>query len=317
MFIDEVSIKVKGGHGGAGTVSFRHEKYEPRGGPDGGDGGHGADVILLADNNLKTLLDLRYKREYAAEAGARGMGKNMRGKDGEDLVIRVPVGTMVFNHTTRALLADLTEKNQKIIIAAGGMGGKGNTHFKTSTNRAPRMAQPGMDGEEKHLDLELKLIADVGLVGKPNAGKSTLLSRLSAARPKIAAYPFTTLEPQLGIVQFGNYQQFVMADIPGIIEGAHQGKGLGIEFLKHIERTKILVLMVDVTSDHLAKEFEILVNELRSYSPALAEKPIIYCLTKSDLLTRKRRFKKEYVPISAVTGNGLDRLLEAIKGKLA
>jgi GTP-binding protein len=316
MFIDEVTIKIKAGNGGPGAVSFRHDKYEPRGGPDGGDGGDGGSVLMRVDTNLKTLLDLRYNKHYAAENGGRGLGKNMHGKNGRSLVIKVPAGTMVYDHDTRERVADLTRNNEEFTAAAGGMGGRGNTRFKSATNRAPRHAQPGVAGGERVLDLKLKLIADVGLVGKPNAGKSTLLARVSAARPKIADYPFTTLEPNLGIVKIGDYGQFVMADIPGIIEGAHQGKGLGDEFLKHIERTRVLVFMAEATAADLEAEFEMLDNELKLYSEILREKPRILCVTKTDLVGTRKKFGDKYVPISSVTGRGMERLLAEIQKKL-
>jgi GTP-binding protein len=316
MFIDEVTIKIKAGDGGKGCVSFRREKFINKGGPDGGDGGDGGSVLVRVDTNLKTLLDLRYKKSYAAEPGGNGERRDRHGKNSETLVVRVPAGTMVFDHKTRELLADLTKPGEEYKAARGGMGGRGNTHFKSSTNQVPRYAQPGISGEARELDLELKLIADVGLVGKPNAGKSTLLSRVSSARPKIANYPFTTLEPNLGIVKVGDYGQFVMADIPGIIEGAHAGKGLGDEFLKHIERTRVLVFMVESTATDLQEEFAMLENELKLYGETMLAKPRVLCVTKIDLVGPRKRFKDEYVPISAVTGRGLDELLKAIQEKL-
>jgi GTP-binding protein len=312
MFIDHISIQVKGGNGGNGCVSFRREKFVPRGGPDGGDGGKGGDIILQSDSNLHTLMDLRYTREYRAKRGAHGKGALKTGKNGADVVLKVPCGTMIYGQDRRVLIMDLTENDQRVVVARGGRGGRGNSHFKTSTNQIPRQAEEGLPGEEKALDLELKLIADVGLVGKPNAGKSTLLSRVSAARPKVADYPFTTLEPNLGIVQAGEYKQYVMADIPGIIEDAHIGKGLGDEFLRHIERTRILVLMVEATHDNIDREFKVLKNELSQYSKELARKPAIYCVTKTDLLEKKPRLNKTYIPISSVTGDGLERLQKEI-----
>lgn len=315
MFIDSVTINVKAGNGGNGCVSLRHEKHVPRGGPDGGNGGRGGDVILLADSNLTTLMDLRYRHHNEADRGTHGKGKNMYGRKGEDLIIKVPLGTLIYDKATEELLCDMTEKEQKVVIAEGGAGGRGNMRFKSSTHQVPRSAEPGGEGQELDLNLELKLIADVGLVGKPNAGKSTLLSRLSAARPKIADYPFTTLEPNLGIIKMGDYDHFVMADIPGIIEGAHSGKGLGDEFLKHIERTRILLLLVDADADDYDEEFKMLENELAQYSPELALKPKLMYVTKTDLLNEEDRADVTYDSFSSVSGKGLDRFLATL-GKL-
>ena len=248
MFIDEAKIYVKGGDGGKGCVSFRREKYIPRGGPDGGDGGEGGDVIITADRNLHTLIDLRYQQHYRADRGGHGEGSNKHGKDGGDCRIRVPVGTIIKDTDTELILEDLNEDGKSLIAAKGGRGGKGNTRFKSSTNRAPRRAQKGLPGEEKWLYLELKLLADISIIGFPNAGKSTLISKISAAKPKISDYPFTTLTPNLGVVRVGDYKSFVVADIPGLIEGAYKGKGLGIRFLKHIERTKILLHLIDMSA---------------------------------------------------------------------
>lgn len=295
MFIDLVEIYVKAGDGGRGAVSFRREKYIPKGGPDGGDGGRGGDVIIISDPNMSTLLDYRYKRKYIAKNGEPGMGALKTGKSGEDVILRVPVGTVVKDKDTDQILFDFTAPYQKFIVAHGGKGGRGNTHFKSPTNQTPRKAEPGKPGEERRIILELKLIADVGIVGFPNAGKSTLISVISAARPKIADYPFTTLEPVLGLVQYKDYQSFVVADIPGIIEGASQGKGLGLKFLRHIERTKILLFLIDASSEDPFQEFKVLIKELKSYSSNMLLKPHIVAISKMDLIPEieVEKFKKE------------------------
>ena len=311
MFIDFVSIFVKAGKGGAGCVSFHREKYVPKGGPDGGDGGHGGSVILIVDANIRTLMDLRYKRRYVAKNGAPGGGNNKTGKSASNVIIKVPPGTMVFDQATHELIVDLTDDGAEFVIAKGGDGGRGNARFATPTNRAPRRAESGWPGEERMLDLELKLIADVGLLGLPNAGKSTLLSCLSAARPKIAAYPFTTLEPMLGVVYLGDLKSFVMADIPGLIEGASEGRGLGLEFLRHVERTKILLHLVDVSAENPIKDYETICNEIEKYSPELAKKPSFLLLTKFDLLQPDDKLPNlptELKPISAITGENLTEL---------
>lgn len=321
MFYDEAKIYVKAGDGGDGCIAFRREKYVPRGGPAGGDGGRGGSVILRADAQLGTLIDLRYRRHYRAERGGHGMGKNMHGRDGQDLVIRVPVGTIVRDAATGRVLADLTEDGQEVVVARGGRGGRGNARFATSTNRTPTFAEKGAPGEEKWLLLELKLLADVGLVGFPNAGKSTIIARLSAARPKIAAYPFTTLEPHLGVVRVGEGESFVLADIPGLIEGAHRGAGLGHRFLRHVERTRLLVHVVDMAGSgghDPVQDFEIINRELAAYDPALAARPQIVAANKMDLpdaAANLERFRAawgeryEVYPVSALTGEGLDRLV--------
>jgi GTPase len=325
MFIDQATIQVKSGNGGNGVVSFRREKYIPKGGPDGGNGGNGGSIIVRADKQLGTLMDFRYRRKYAAPDGERGQGANRTGKSGENIVLRVPVGTIINDHDSGKQLADLVSDGDEIIIARGGRGGRGNAEFATSTKQAPRISQPGMPGEERILDLQLKLLADVGLIGFPNAGKSTLISRISAAKPKIADYPFTTLIPNLGIVRFGEYQSFVVADMPGLIEGAHTGKGLGIQFLQHIERTRVLVFLIECISDDPLKDFETLMSELRLYSKSLTKKPHIIAITKIDLADKKRmtalkkiRFKKTapVFMISAVTGDGIQDLLNAMWKKL-
>jgi GTP-binding protein len=325
MFIDQATIEVKSGSGGNGIVSFRREKYIPKGGPDGGDGGNGGSIIIRADKQLSTLMDFRYKRKYSAPDGDRGQGANKTGKSGENIILRVPVGTIINDHDSGRQLADLISDGDEIIVARGGRGGKGNAKFATSTKQAPRIAQPGMPGEERMLDLQLKLLADVGLIGFPNVGKSTLISRISAAKPKIADYPFTTLIPNLGIVHFGDYRSFVVADMPGLIEGAHTGKGLGIRFLRHIERTRVLVFLIECVSEDPLEDLNTLQSELRLYSPSLSKKPCLIAITKIDLADKKKRtslkkirFKKSasVFQISAVTGEGLPELLNAMWRKL-
>jgi GTP-binding protein len=321
-FIDEAKIYVYGGHGGNGCVSFRREKFVPRGGPDGGDGGHGGDVVLEVDGGRNTLLDLKGKRHFYARAGAGGKGKGMTGRGGRSEILRVPVGTLVKDADSGEILADLVTAGGKFIVAKGGRGGKGNTHFVSSTNRAPRQSQPGEAGEERTIRLELKLLADVGLVGRPNAGKSTLIARISAARPKIADYPFTTLVPQLGVVDAGNYKSFTVADIPGLIEGAHEGAGMGIRFLKHIERTRLFLHLIDLsdpTQTDPWESFQQIQKELESFSPEFVDHAQWVVLTKADLhsdfkeLEKMRRlFEKRGYPtfiISAVTGKGIPELV--------
>lgn len=307
---------VTAGNGGNGIVSFRREKFVPKGGPNGGDGGKGGDVIIKIDDNLATLLDFRYKRHFKAEPGKHGQGSDKTGKCGEDLVIRVPRGTLVRDFNSDEILADLVEQDQQVIIAKGGKGGRGNARFATPTNRTPRHAEPGQEGEERTIFLELKLIADVGLVGLPNAGKSTLLSRLSAARPKIADYPFTTLAPNLGIVKYDEYSSFVMADIPGLIEGAHEGKGLGLDFLRHIERTRILVFLIESISENISDTFQLLKNELRRHNPELLKRPAIVVVSKIDLVDENQlagmqeilKSGNPVLKISAATGQRLEEL---------
>jgi GTP-binding protein len=325
QFIDEARISVKAGNGGNGAVSFRREKYVPKGGPDGGNGGNGGSVIVRADRQLNTLLDFRYRRHYKAEDGEKGRGKNQDGKWGEDTIVKVPCGTIVIDAATEEVLADLVKHGDEVTVARGGKGGRGNALFATPSNQAPRTAEDGTPGEEREIRFELKLLADVGLVGFPNAGKSTLISVISAAKPKIADYPFTTLTPNLGIVRYDEGKSFTVADIPGLIEGAHRGKGLGIQFLRHIERTKVLVFLIEATRDHPKDDYKILLRELDAYNPALTRKPRLVALTKTDLLddNSKRGLKKvsigkgiEVVPISAVTGNGLEDLLKAVWKKL-
>ncbi len=318
MFIDYVQIEVGSGKGGDGAVAFRREKYVPKGGPSGGNGGVGGSVIFETQPNLSTLVDFRHKKKYFADNGKPGATALKDGKNGEDIIIKVPVGTIVKDAETEEILLDLSEPNKQIVFAKGGAGGKGNSNFATPTRRTPRFATNGKPGEQRKLILELKLIADVGLVGFPNAGKSTLISKISAAKPKIADYPFTTLEPNLGIVRYKDYKSFTVADIPGIIEGAHQGKGLGIKFLRHIERTRILLFLIDITSENYQKDFDTLYSELKKYSKKLVDKKIIVSLSKSDLIPEKEltklyktKIKKVKEPIlifSSATGFGLQSL---------
>ncbi len=335
MFIDSAKIYIRSGSGGNGIIHWRREKYVPKGGPDGGNGGRGGDVIVRADKQLHTLMDFRYKRRYIAKNGNPGEGSNCEGRSADTVIIKVPCGTILRNADTGKILADLVEHNSEIIIAKGGRGGKGNSEFATSTNQAPRICTPGEAGQELNLELELKLLADVGLVGFPNAGKSTLISKISAAKPKIADYPFTTLHPNLGMVYFAEEKSFVVADIPGLIEGAHTGKGLGIQFLRHIERTKVLVYLIECTSGDPKKDFTVLRDELKAFGPSLpnqlksdqplAEKPTLIALTKLDIAddklqseVKKIKFGKG-IPvhfISAVTGEGLKKLVAAMWEKV-
>ena len=284
MFIDRVIVRVTAGSGGSGIASFRREKFAPLGGPDGGDGGKGGDVIIRGDNNLATLLDFTYRDSWEAERGLHGSGSNKTGASGDDIVLPVPPGTVIRDQTTGEIVGEVLESGDEFVVAKGGRGGKGNSWFATSVHRSPREWQPGEDGEARTLELELKLIADVGLVGQPNAGKSTLLSVISAARPKIADYPFTTLAPNLGVVQMSDHRTFVVADIPGIIEGAHEGKGLGLQFLRHIERTRLLAFLVPIDAEDWQAEYDQLRNEIQQYSAELAEKPHCVVFTKMDLL---------------------------------
>jgi len=329
MFIDKVKIFVKGGDGGNGVVAFRREKYVPYGGPSGGDGGNGGNVILKVDEGLTTLLDFRYKKHYKAPRGEHGQGDNKHGKNAKDLILRVPPGTIVKDAETGEIIGDLLHAEDTLVVARGGRGGRGNARFATATKRAPRFAEKGEPGEERWILLELKLIADVGLVGFPNVGKSTILSRVTHAAPKIADYPFTTIRPNLGVVKIGPGESFVIADIPGLIEGAHKGMGLGYEFLRHIERTKVLVHVLDASGiegrDPL-DDFEKINAELFQYSRVLAERPQIIAANKIDLAEAKHNFprinkilsQKGYAvfPISAVTGEGLEELIKYIYNKL-
>jgi GTP-binding protein len=317
MFVDYAEIEVKAGDGGDGHISFRREKYVPKGGPDGGDGGKGGDVLAAVDENMSTLLDFRYKKVFQAGNGGRGGKKNCTGNDGDDLVIRLPAGTLIKDHHTGEIIIDLKPETGRVVIAVGGKGGKGNAAFKSSTNQTPRIATPGQKGQQKILELEIKLIAQVGLVGMPNAGKSTLLARISEARPKIADYPFTTLIPNLGIVRTGDYRSFAVADIPGIIEGAHFGKGLGLAFLRHIQRTKVLVFLIECTAEDPAMVYNILRAEMSLFDPALLDKPAIVVLNKIDLLDKQARenlakLPSEWCKISAVSGENVDLLLRKL-----
>ena len=338
MFVDEAKILVKAGGGGNGCVAFRREKYVPRGGPSGGDGGHGGSIYLEANINDNTLLRYRYNREFKADRGRHGEGSNCTGHSGQDMILQVPVGTLVFDDQSGATIADLASPGQRVLIAHGGRGGRGNQHFAKPWHQAPREHEEGFPGEERHLRLELKLLADVGLVGYPNAGKSTLISVISAARPKIANYPFTTLEPNLGVVNAdggtGGHgtelgRTFVVADLPGLIEGAHLGAGLGIRFLRHVERTRLLVHLID-TSDSNADDpvhsFEVINGELEAFSASLIEKPLIVVATKLDATTDRtrlealrdfcRRRKLEFHSISAVAGDGVKDLVRSIADTL-
>ena len=324
MFIDRTKIRVVGGHGGNGVTAFRREKFVPRGGPSGGDGGRGGDVWLVSDESVNTLLHLRYNPLHVAARGMHGEGSNRSGKEGEDTTVRVPVGTQVFDPSTNELLFDFNEDGQRWRAARGGRGGFGNAHFATSTNRAPRYHQEGSCGEEGELQLELKLLADVGLVGFPNAGKSTFIAAVSAAKPKIADYPFTTLEPHLGVVDLGDFRTFVIADIPGLIEGAHQGHGLGDRFLRHVERTTLLLHLVDVSSSGRdpVSDYEIINRELVAYNSELAARQQLVVATKIDALdepekvaalrARAQQDGREFFAISAVTGSGVRELIRAV-----
>jgi GTP-binding protein len=329
VFIDRAKIRVQGGHGGNGVTAFRREKFVPRGGPSGGDGGRGGDVWLVADASLNTLLHLKYNPLHVAGRGMHGEGSNRSGKEGDDVIVRVPVGTQVFDPHTNELLCDLEEDGARWLAARGGRGGFGNAHFATSTNRAPRYHQEGSPGEEFEFQLELKLLADVGLVGFPNAGKSTFISTVSAAHPKIADYPFTTLEPHLGVVDMGDFRTFVIADIPGLIEGAHEGHGLGDRFLRHIERTKLLLHLIDVSSvsgRDPVSDYEVINNELQAYDSRLAERAQFVVATKIDALDEPERLEslrerteqdgRPFYAISAVTGTGVRELLIAIAREL-
>jgi len=329
MFIDRAKIHVQGGDGGNGVTAFRREKFVPRGGPSGGDGGRGGDVILVADASLNTLLHLRYNPRHIAQRGLHGEGSNRSGHNGADLIIKVPIGTQIFDATTGDLLHDLSHDGDRWLAARGGRGGFGNAHFATSTNRAPRYHQQGGKGEELELQLELKLLADVGLVGFPNAGKSTFISTVSAAHPKIADYPFTTLEPHLGVVDLGDFRTFVIADIPGLIEGAHTGAGLGDQFLRHIERTKLLLHLVDVSSvsgRDAVSDYETVNHELASYNQELATRPQFVVATKIDALDEPERLdslerraaedNKPFFAISSATNEGVRELINAVSAKL-
>jgi len=329
MFIDEVRIFVKAGDGGNGCLAFRREKFVPRGGPSGGDGGRGGDVTLVCSEHANTLLQFRFNPEHKAERGRHGEGSQRTGAEGRSIEVAVPVGTIVYDEATGERLYDFTKPGERFVVAHGGKGGRGNQHFATPTHQAPTEHEPGRPGDEKHLRLELKLLADVGLVGFPNAGKSTLISRISAAKPKIAAYPFTTLEPNLGVVQMEGFRSYVVADIPGLIEGAHEGHGLGIQFLRHIERTRLLAHLVDVSEESgrdPVQDFEIIMRELASFSDQLVAKPMILIATKMDVAQDPSRVealrelaKSRNLPffeISSATGQGIDALKHAMADRV-
>ena len=329
VLIDEVVITVKAGDGGNGCVAFRREKYVPRGGPSGGDGGKGGDILLESSQQHNTLIHFRFNPEHKAQRGAHGEGSNRRGRDGEDLVLRVPTGCVIWEEESGEKLFDFDRPDQRFVVAAGGRGGRGNARFATSTNQAPRNADPGAEGQFRRLRLVLKLLADVGLVGLPNVGKSSLLSRISAARPKIADYPFTTLEPCLGMVRLDHQEEFVVADIPGLIEGAHLGHGLGTRFLRHIERTRLLVHLLDASElagPDAERDFRVILAELASFQPALAGKPMLLAASKIDMAGDRQRLRSleslasrhglELYPISSVTGEGLEALKKGIAEKL-
>lgn len=324
-FVDEVRIRVKAGDGGNGCVSFRREKFIPKGGPDGGDGGKGGDVILQADIQIPTLLDLSYPNKFCAKRGGHGKGKHQTGKDGEDLIIKVPVGTVVKDDQTGEVLEDLIFDGQRFIAVKGGRGGRGNARFATSTIRAPRLAEKGEKGEERYLRFELKLLADVGLIGYPNVGKSTLLAKITSAKPKIASYPFTTLAPNLGVLEKEGERLFIVADIPGLIEGAHRGLGLGLRFLRHIERTRLLIHLLDISQEpprNSMEDFYSINKELNAYNPSLSKKIQIIALNKIDIPSVRERasyFEKQFsnigyklFKISAKTGEGVDELIENV-----
>lgn len=321
MFYDRAKIYVKGGDGGAGAVAFRREKYVPEGGPSGGDGGRGGSVYFVADEGLRTLVDFRYKRHYKADRGEHGQGKNMHGKSGEDMIVRIPVGTIIKDDDTGEILADLVEHGQQVVVAKGGRGGRGNARFMSNTNKAPTLAENGEPGEDRYLVLELKLLADVGLVGFPNVGKSTIISQVSAAKPKIADYHFTTLVPNLGVVALEDGESFVLADIPGLIEGAHTGAGLGHEFLRHTERTRLILHVLDIAGSeerNPLEDFRVIQEELRQYSETLADRPMIVVANKMDIPGAEENLKQlreelgeayEIFPVSAATGEGLKELI--------
>ena len=321
MFIDYTIIELNSGKGGSGCISFRREKYIPKGGPDGGNGGNGGNIYAISDKNIHTLHDVRYNRIYNAQNGDQGSSNSKTGRDGDDIIIKVPIGTIIKNTKTKEVVADFTQEGQKEIICRGGKGGRGNINYKTSTRQTPRFAQKGTAGESGIFELELKVLADVGLVGFPNAGKSTLLSVLSKARPKIADYPFTTLEPHLGIVKYEEFKSFAMADIPGLIEGASDGKGLGHKFLKHIERNRLLLFLIENSDLNPQQTFNALKKELKSFNPSLLLKPIILIRTKSDIIIDIDESLWKSIPeysleISSITNSGLNELIKLVVNKL-
>ncbi|HEV3036653.1 MAG TPA: GTPase ObgE [Candidatus Angelobacter sp.] len=333
MFIDEATIRIKAGGGGNGCMAFRREKFVPRGGPSGGDGGRGGDIIMESSERHNTLIHFRFNPEYTAERGRHGEGSNCTGRDGEPIILKVPVGTIVYDKTTGELVRDFSKPDERIVVAHGGRGGRGNQHFATSTHQAPREHEPGKPGEERVLRLELKLLADVGLVGYPNVGKSTLISRVSAARPKIADYPFTTLEPNLGVVTIGEFpdeDSYLIADIPGLIEGAHTGSGLGTQFLRHVERTRVLAHIVDVSDasgrPDPVQDFNVIMNELASFGAGLEQKPIVVVASKMDVVNKdkltklrkhSKKLKLDFYEISAVTGEGIQKLKYGLGKRVA
>ncbi|HEV2988706.1 MAG TPA: GTPase ObgE [Candidatus Angelobacter sp.] len=333
MFIDEATIRIKAGGGGNGCMAFRREKFVPRGGPSGGDGGRGGDIFMESSERHNTLIHFRFNPEYTAERGRHGEGSNCTGREGEPIILKVPVGTIVYDKTTGELVHDFSQPDERIIVAHGGRGGRGNQHFATSTHQAPREHELGKPGEERVLRLELKLLADVGLVGYPNVGKSTLISRISAARPKIADYPFTTLEPNLGVVTIGQFpdeDSYVVADIPGLIEGAHTGTGLGTQFLRHLERTRLLAHIVDVSDasgrPDPVQDFNVIVNELASFGAGLEQKPMIVVASKMDAVNKEKlaqlrkyskKLKLDLYEISAVTGEGIPKLKYSLGKRVA
>ena len=319
MFIDYAEIVCESGQGGAGRVSFRREKFVPKGGPDGGDGGKGGSVVFIADRNLHTLQDIRYKKSYKAENGDSGASNQKTGKNGQDIRIPVPLGTLISNMNDNSVKADLVSDGQEFVACVGGKGGKGNVNYKSSTRQTPRYAQKGIPGEKKHFSIELKILADVGLVGLPNAGKSTLLSSVSSATPKIDDYPFTTLQPHLGIVKYGEYQSFVMADIPGLIEGASKGKGLGHQFLKHIERTKLLLFLIDTADDNPLENYKLLKKELLNYNPDLDKRKYVILRTKIDTKIDNDQWSEidDYLEISSVSKEGIPELIQHIGSLLS
>ncbi|HVN79264.1 MAG TPA: GTPase ObgE [Terriglobia bacterium] len=321
MFLDEARILVKSGDGGNGCLAFRRERSVPRGGPSGGDGGRGGHVYLESTLRHNTLIQFRYERIFKAQRGRHGEGSNRHGKDGQDLIVQVPAGTMLYDDLTGDLIHDFARPDERLLICQGGRGGRGNSNFATSTNRAPRRVEPGFPGEERHLRLELRLLADVGLVGFPNVGKSTLISRISSARPKIGAYPFTTLQPNLGVVELDNYRSFVVADIPGLIEGAHLGHGLGVQFLRHIERTRVLLHLIDLSDDpdrDPVRDFQTVNRELQEFNPAILSKPTLLVGSKLDALVNRKKLKRletfaqrnglELLFISSLSGVGIQEL---------
>ncbi|MED5268826.1 MAG: GTPase ObgE [Candidatus Neomarinimicrobiota bacterium] len=318
MFIDYAKIELQAGNGGNGIVSFHREKYIDKGGPSGGDGGKGGDIVFVTNSNLHTLQDIRYRRLYKAKNGQSGGSNKKTGKSGEDLIIEIPCGTVIKDQASNKIIVDMVEDNHSHIVCEGGIGGKGNHHFKSSTQQTPRFSQEGSQGEHLKVELELKVLADVGLVGLPNAGKSTLLSVMTTAKPKIADYPFTTLQPHLGIVKYGDYQSFVMADIPGLIEGASEGKGLGHQFLKHIERNKILLFLIDILEENPQETFNKLKKELETFNDTLMDKPALVVRTKLDTIQDSKTldqwngFSEDYIDISSVSQSGLDNLKDRL-----